>query len=186
MREACDEAQLHRSAGRRHHDRNRAGGRDRGSDRRGEVGDDDIDAHADQLRRKLRGPIGSFLRVAKLDPDVLTFGVAEALEPAAECIGERMRRRCRHQYADARHFSGLLRRLLRLSGEWPSENAPTYYGDERSPLHYLITWSARSSTECGMVRRSALAVFRLITSSNLVGCSTGRSAGFAPLRILST
>jgi hypothetical protein len=29
------------------------------------------------------------------------------------------------------------------------------------------------------------AVFRLITSSNLVGCSTGRSAGFAPLRILS-
>ena len=33
---------------------------------------------------------------------------------------------------------------------------------------------------------SAFAVFRLITSSNLVGCSTGRSAGFAPLKILST
>src|SRR5262249_28840031 len=48
------------------------------------------------------------LRVAKLDPYVLTFGVAEALETAAECIRERMRRRCRHQYADARHFSGLL------------------------------------------------------------------------------
>jgi hypothetical protein len=30
------------------------------------------------------------------------------------------------------------------------------------------------------VRPSALAVFMLITSSNLVGCSTGRSAGFAP------
>jgi hypothetical protein len=28
-----------------------------------------------------------------------------------------------------------------------------------------------------------LAVLRLITVSNLVGCSTGRSAGFAPLRI---
>jgi hypothetical protein len=27
---------------------------------------------------------------------------------------------------------------------------------------------------------------RLMTSSNLVGCSTGRSAGLAPLRILST
>jgi hypothetical protein len=72
------------------------------------VGDDDIDARADQLRRELRGTIGSFLRVEKLDPDVLTFGVAEALETAAECIGERMRRRCRHQDADARHLSGLL------------------------------------------------------------------------------
>ena len=38
----------------------------------------------------------------------------------------------------------------------------------------------------GMVRPSALAVLRLITSSNLVGCCTGRSAGFAPFSILST
>ena len=37
-----------------------------------------------------------------------------------------------------------------------------------------------------MVRPSALAVLRLMTSSNFVGCSTGRSAGLAPLRILST
>ena len=28
-----------------------------------------------------------------------------------------------------------------------------------------------------------LAVFRLITSSNLVGCSTGKSAGFSPFRM---
>ena len=33
---------------------------------------------------------------------------------------------------------------------------------------------------------SALAVFRLITSSNLVGCVTARSAGFSPLRIGGT
>src|SRR5258705_11453262 len=38
----------------------------------------------------------------------------------------------------------------------------------------------------GTVRPRALAVLRLITSSNLVGCSTGRSDGFAPRRILST
>jgi hypothetical protein len=31
-----------------------------------------------------------------------------------------------------------------------------------------------------------LAVVRLMMSSNLVGCSTGISAGFAPRRILST
>jgi hypothetical protein len=37
-----------------------------------------------------------------------------------------------------------------------------------------------------MVMQSVLAVFGLITSSNLVGCCTGILAGFAPLRILST
>ena len=33
-------------------------------------------------------------------------------------------------------------------------------------------------------RPSILAVWALITSSNLVDCTTGRSAGFAPLRML--
>ena len=37
-----------------------------------------------------------------------------------------------------------------------------------------------------MVMPSALAVFRLMMHSKVVDCSTGRSAGFAPLRILST
>src|SRR5262249_11898365 len=49
----------------------------------------------------------------------------------------------------------------------------------------LITFSARIITTGGIVRPRALAVFRLITNSNLVGCSTGRSAGLVPLRILS-
>ena len=44
---------------------------------------------------------------------------------------------------------------------------------------YSITWSARSRSVCGIVKPRALAVFRLITSSNFVGCSTGSSAGFA-------
>ena len=51
---------------------------------------------------------------------------------------------------------------------------------------HSITSSARSRIDWGMVRPSAFAVLRLITSSNLVGCSTGRSAGFVPLRIRST
>jgi len=38
----------------------------------------------------------------------------------------------------------------------------------------------------GIVRQRALAILRLITNSNLVGCSTGRSPALAPLRILST
>src|SRR5688572_3960548 len=51
---------------------------------------------------------------------------------------------------------------------------------------YRITLSALASTFGGIVRPICLAVLRLITSSNFVGCSTGRSAGLAPLRILST
>jgi hypothetical protein len=50
---------------------------------------------------------------------------------------------------------------------------------------YSITSSARESRVGGTVRPSALAVLRLMTSSNLVGCSTGRSPGLAPLKILS-
>jgi hypothetical protein len=58
--------------------------------------------------------------------------------------------------------------------------------DTEDRSHGSITWSARSSSDGAMVRASALAVLRLITSSNLFGCSMGRSPGLAPLRILST
>jgi hypothetical protein len=51
---------------------------------------------------------------------------------------------------------------------------------------YSITSSASASSLSGTVRTSALAVVRLMTSSNLVGCSTGMSATLAPCRILST
>src|SRR5262249_61928895 len=51
---------------------------------------------------------------------------------------------------------------------------------------HRITLSARASTLGEIVTLICFAVFRLITNSNFVGCSTGRSAGLAPLRILST
>src|SRR4051794_33357417 len=51
---------------------------------------------------------------------------------------------------------------------------------------YSITSSARASSIGGTSRPSALAVIRLMTRSNLVGCSTGVSLGLAPRRILST
>jgi hypothetical protein len=52
--------------------------------------------------------------------------------------------------------------------------------------HHLITLSALYSKDCGMVRPICFAVLRLITNSNFVGCSTGKSAGLAPFKILST
>jgi hypothetical protein len=55
--------------------------------------------------------------------------------------------------------------------------------DELASFH-SITSSASASSLSGIWRPSALAVLRLMTSSNLVGCSTGRSPGLVPLRIL--
>ena len=50
---------------------------------------------------------------------------------------------------------------------------------------YSITSSAAMSMVFGTTKPSALAVLRLITSSNLVGACSGRSAGFSPLRMRS-
>src|SRR5262249_44816497 len=46
--------------------------------------------------------------------------------------------------------------------------------------------SARARSDGGRISPRALAVLRLMTSSYFVGCSTGRSADFTLLRILST
>jgi hypothetical protein len=49
--------------------------------------------------------------------------------------------------------------------------------------HYSITSSAVASNVGGTVRPSILAVSALITSSNLLDCTTGRSPGLEPLRM---
>src|SRR5262245_26424824 len=51
------------------------------------------------------------------------------------------------------------------------------------PSHHSITSSAATSSLSGTVRPSILAVEALMTSSNLLDCTTGKSAGFAPLTI---
>jgi hypothetical protein len=48
---------------------------------------------------------------------------------------------------------------------------------------HSMTSSAMANSVGGTVMPSAFAVLRLITSSNLVGCMTGKSPGFSPLRI---
>ena len=51
---------------------------------------------------------------------------------------------------------------------------------------YSITSSARASSAGGTVRPIDFAVLILMTSSYLVGCCTGKSLGFSPLRMRST
>ncbi len=78
-------------------------------------------------------------------------------------------------------------RQPRLCDPW---NRPFRGVMQKSPLPgspaQRITSVAWKRTDGGMVRPSTSAVLRLSTSSNLVGCSTGRSAGLRPFRILST
>src|SRR5262249_36636494 len=64
----------------------------------------------------------------------------------------------------------------------PCHSRATEQRDELATPH-SITSSTKEISRAGISRLSAFAVFRFITNSNLVGCSTGRSAGFAPLRI---
>jgi helix-turn-helix protein len=54
----------------------------------------------------------------------------------------------------------------------------------REPL-YSMTSLAMARRFDGMVRTSPLAVFKLTIRVSLVGCSTGKSPGFAPFKILS-
>jgi len=91
-------------------------------------------------------------------------------------------RRCISEIAEPRNRC----RLLCVGAERRGECTGQRGQQEAAAVHYSINWSARANTDGGIVRPRALAVLRLMTSSNFVGCSTGRSPGFAPLRILST
>ena len=84
---------------------------------------------------------------------------------------------CRFTYTDKRRTCTMFLKDL-TEGELNSIQA--------SPHGHLITRFARAKTSGGIVRLRALAVFKLISNSNFVGCSTGMSAGFVPFRILST
>src|SRR5262245_1147858 len=77
-------------------------------------------------------------------------------------------------------------RLLRGCGKWGHCARCPEQRDERAPQDHSITSSARASSIGGMSRPMAFAVARLITRSNFVAISTGKSAGFAPLRIRPT
>ena len=59
-------------------------------------------------------------------------------------------------------------------------------GSTAAPSRHWMTSVACCRTDCGMVSPSGLGGLEVDDEVELVGCSTGRSAGLAPLRILST
>jgi hypothetical protein len=82
------------------------------------------------------------------------------------------RQRLRQQEKLAWHATEKV--LLRVGRKRRDEATSQRGQEEAATVHQSITWSARSSSDGGIVRPSTFAVFRLITSSNLVGCSTAR------------
>src|SRR5262249_2334286 len=87
-----------------------------------------------------------------------------------------LERDVRPEEPDHRH-----RRLLRARNQRPSGRAANER-DELAPLH-SITSSAREGRVGGTSMPSALASAGLIRNTNLVGCTTGKSAGLVPLRM---
>src|SRR5215211_6046995 len=128
---------------------------------------------ANQIGRHCRQSLVLTLREAIFDRYIVAFDVAALLETLMEYSQE-----LRVLAADHRHS-----RLLPACHQRPRRSAAESQ-DERAPPH-SITSSARTRSVGGIVRPRVFAVFALMTSSNLVGCSTGSSPGFSPLKILS-
>src|SRR5262249_17712744 len=129
-----------------------------------------------------RGPLlGALLAVAPVDDQVLALDVSQFLKLFAKSLMFRQGPLVARQHADAAHPVSLLRlRRERRRGCVAEQRA------ELAPFHlraHSITSSASESRLSEILTPSAFAVLRLITSSNLVGCKMGRSAGFSPLRI---
>ena len=82
------------------------------------------------------------------------------------------------------------RSVLTHSIDWLRDFGATQHGQRavirsyKCLISYSITLSAPSKSEVARFSPSAFAVLRLITNSNFLACSTGRSAGFVPLSIL--
>ena len=147
------------------------------------VGYNNVDLEPDQLRRQRGKAIVPALRPPVLDDDILALHVAEVAKPLAERLqlAPVSGSRGGSQQTDP----GNLCHPLRAQRQWPRERRATNKRNELPPSH-SITSLAWARSRGGTVSPKALAVFKLITNSNLVGCSTAKSAVLVPLRILST
>src|SRR5262249_4790754 len=126
-------------------------------------------------------PIGVVTCPTQLARDVLALdqsSFVEALADGGNEIGCPVGGALREVSDDGRRWH-----LLRPSRERPRDSRATEERDELAPPDHSITSSARASRVGGTSRRSILAVGWLMTSSNLLACTTGRSAGFSPLRM---
>src|SRR5262249_49672097 len=118
---------------------------------------DDIGAESDKFLGVLLGTIASCVGIAKLDLDVFTIRVAEGVQTAPECVGERMRRRRGHQHSNKGEFSWSLcarserprrrRASCKRDEVAPSHGAP--FGPTTVPYHNARRWMLCRSVMSG-------------------------------------
>src|SRR5262249_765453 len=157
-----------------------AGGRSLTRESRRRPGcDDHGDLTLDEISRQRRQSFNLISRPAVFDHKVAAFNIAGLAQtpPEAGQPGGVGLRRPEVQISNHRH------RLLRTRAERPRSRRAAKQRDELAAFHHSITSSAMARTPGGISRPRAFAVLRLMTKSNFVGCNTGRSAGFSPLRM---
>src|SRR5437588_2599781 len=104
------------------------------------MGNDDIGAESDKFLGVLLGTIASRVGIAKLDLDVFTVRVAEGVQTAPECIGERMRRRRGHHHSNKGEFSwSLCARTKRPRRSHSAEQRNELPSPHGHSLHAKIT-----------------------------------------------
>src|SRR5258707_14533668 len=138
----------------------------------------DVYVKADEIVRHLGKPLVVSLGVAVLEANILTLDIPEIVESLSKRVDGRPG--LDRQDTDRDYFP----LLLSTCGERPSSRTAGQ-SDELATLH-SITCSAPASSILGITMPRAFAVLRLITSSNLVGACTGRSAGLAARRMRLT
>src|SRR5262249_15105006 len=143
---------------------------------------DDLGHEGDQLRRVSAKEVGIARSPTIVNPYIAPDHPARLLQPLVKrCeASQRFGIVCGevHEHADAPYALA----LLRARRERPRSRRAAEQRDELTPPH-SITSSAATSSLSGTMRPSILAVGTLMTSSNFVDCTTGKSAGFAPLRM---
>src|SRR5262249_49356071 len=145
--------------------------------------DNDIDVEGDKLDSEWTQAVKLTARVSEFDVCALSFDPSKVAQP----VSERIDLSCDRGVGLACQHTDPTRPTSLLSAyrERPRSRRAAEKRDELAPPH-SITSSARASRRSGTVSPSALAVLRLIANSNFVGCITGRSAGFSPLRMRPT
>src|SRR5262249_18733146 len=135
----------------------------------------------DQLGGERGQPLVLKIRPAILDQEILLLHITRLVQASAQggCCGLIVGLCRAAEKSEHRRV-----RLLRARHEWPRGCRAAEQHDEIAAFHSM-TSSARARMGSGMDNPIVLAVLRLRTSSNFVACSTGKSAGFAPLKILS-
>ncbi len=183
LRQAGDEPLVHRIDNGWKDDGNRPAGVLCRPDCWRALGQDDIHLEVDEFSRQRGKALILPLRRAVLQGDTVALHIPEIAEPLAEGLvdgGGGVGVKGASQNPDPWR----LRPRLRVGGGWCQDEAEDER-EERKRCHW-ITSSAWKRRVGGIVRPSALAVFRLRTSAYLVGTSTGKSAGLVPFRRRST